>query len=348
MHSIRIIIHLLLVSISFSFLSGCEYSDHYEEQIKEKNLQISMLSDTIPYFTWVHLWVLPDLERLKELNLAIEKAQDRIWIEIYSWTEKSLLDEVIAAKWRGVDIRVILEGNVYGSPEINRSTYKKLKSAGITVKYADNGHFTFTHAKFWIIDSSYFISTGNFSHAAFTSNRELILSWQDSVIKNNLEKIFLSDSSYHLYTEKTIPGLVISPISMRSGIESLMASATQSINIYVQSFTDEHLLELLQKKVNAGISVTLCMADKWDDDGSDDLALRKLSGSGIFIKKIKKPYPHLKFINIDNTIWFIGSTNLTQNALDNNREIWLIFHPESILKEDLLKIPVSECPTSKK
>jgi hypothetical protein len=51
---------------------------------------------------------------------------------------------------------------------------KKLSNAGIKVVYADNHRYSFTHAKFWIIDDTYSISTGNWTASFFTKNREYI------------------------------------------------------------------------------------------------------------------------------------------------------------------------------
>ena len=255
---------------------------------------------------------------------------------------------MIAAKKRGVDVRVILEWNVYGSPEINRTFYERLLMEWVPVRYANNHFFTFTHAKFWIIDDSFYISTGNFSYSAFATNRELIIFWKNVSIVTDLSAIFTSDTADRFFRSQTTPWLLVSPISMRSGITTLLQSATSSIFLYVQSFTDKDLIELLRKKSEEGIRITVCIADKWENDDTDDEAIETLRWSRIFIKKVKKPYPHLKFINIDSNTWFIGSTNLTQNALDNNREIWLIFHPEITLRDAIWKIPVNECPITKK
>lgn len=51
---------------------------------------------------------------------AIDNAKSRIWIKIYSWTKMSnIYNTIKEAKNRWVDVRVILEWNVYNSPYIN-------------------------------------------------------------------------------------------------------------------------------------------------------------------------------------------------------------------------------------
>ncbi len=41
-------------------------------------------------------------------------------------------------------------------------------------------------------------------------------------------------------------------------------------------------------------------------------------------KMIRKPYLHAKVIIVDHTRVFIGSHNLTNNAIENNREMGII------------------------
>jgi phosphatidylserine/phosphatidylglycerophosphate/cardiolipin synthase-like enzyme len=50
--------------------------------------------------TGVDLLVLPDKKVKNQLIDAIKKAKKRIWIEIYIWTDKDILDAVIMAQSR--------------------------------------------------------------------------------------------------------------------------------------------------------------------------------------------------------------------------------------------------------
>jgi phosphatidylserine/phosphatidylglycerophosphate/cardiolipin synthase-like enzyme len=53
---------------------------------------ISMLSG--------ELFPLPDESVLTDIISDIDRAQDRIWLEIYTWTEKGTLDAILRAKKR--------------------------------------------------------------------------------------------------------------------------------------------------------------------------------------------------------------------------------------------------------
>ena len=50
-----------------------------------------------------------------------------------------------------------------------------------------------------------------------------------------------------------------------------------------------------------------------------------LTGYTFPIVRIEKPYIHIKSILVDGTDILIGSINLTENAIENNREVALIY-----------------------
>lgn len=141
---------------------------------------------------------MPSLSEKDRLVADFDSAQERLWVEIYTWTERDTLAAIIRAHERGVDTRVILEGNVYGTPRINDTAYETLKNAGIPVVFADNRKYNFTHAKYWILDDKYCISTGNLTYSAFQKNRDMILCDDEKGILPFLESVFLADEK-HFY-----------------------------------------------------------------------------------------------------------------------------------------------------
>ncbi len=98
--------------------------------------------------------------------------------------------------------------------------------------------------------------------------------------------------------------------------------------IYVQTLDDEHILSLLQKLSSEKKNIKICTAD------NDTNHLRMLGFPNISWKMIRKPYLHAKVIIIDHSQVFIGSHNLTTNAIENNREIGIIFdHRDDIVRQ---------------
>jgi phosphatidylserine/phosphatidylglycerophosphate/cardiolipin synthase-like enzyme len=171
------------------------------------------------------VFILPDSRVKNHLLNAFITAKERIWIEIYTWTDKDILQAIVDAKKRSLDVRVVLEGNVYGTPRVNAPVFALLKKEGIPVVYADNSRFTFTHAKFFLVDNTYYISTGNLTRSFFLTNREFLFS--DSLSDNLvfLENLFLADFAHReISPDVSLPDtLVLSPINSRSQLEFFLS-----------------------------------------------------------------------------------------------------------------------------
>jgi cardiolipin synthase A/B len=273
---------------------------------------------------------LPNDTTQKELISRINQAHNRIWIEIYTWTDAAkLTDPIIRAHARWVDVRVVLEGNVFGTPQINTSLTKKLKDAGIPAFYADNHRYTFTHAKFWIIDQTYSISTGNWTASFFNKNREYIYTDTDTTTLRFLEEIFSVDAEHMPFRDIAMipPHVVISPLDAREKIEGLISRTQESLIIYVQTLDDPHILGIIDQLIQEGKRVEICTADNESNQA------RQKEFSSWHWNMIKTPYLHAKVIIRDGKEVFVGSHNLTTNAIQNNREMGLIIHDRSDIRE---------------
>jgi phosphatidylserine/phosphatidylglycerophosphate/cardiolipin synthase-like enzyme len=159
-------LYILVFCICLSACSGdylAKHDDAISEVTYRQNIAAAYTGST--YLSGdiqsrdIDIWTFPDKKKLPDLVAKFDTAKTRIYIEVYTWTERDTVDAAIRAHARGVDVQVLLEGNVYGSPTINRDTTKKLTDAGIPVYYSDPGRFTFTHAKFFIFDDTYIVST---------------------------------------------------------------------------------------------------------------------------------------------------------------------------------------------
>ena len=101
------------------------------------------------------------------LNL-INSADDYIYLEMYVFTNEKLMDALVSAEERGVDVRIILEKEV----EINQQAYLVLKTNGVDTRWAST-NYRLTHSKLMVIDDrKVFIGSPNFSWSAFNANRE--------------------------------------------------------------------------------------------------------------------------------------------------------------------------------
>ena len=110
------------------------------------------------------------------------------------------------------------------------------------------------------------------------------------------------------------PNLVICNINCRGVIEQLLTSAKQSIIIQTQYITDDALRNILKtKKILPELKMLVA-----DTDDNNDLV--NYFGED-YARKFEKYYNHTKMILIDHKILLLGSMNLSQTSLDENREI---------------------------
>jgi hypothetical protein len=96
----KIIIHMRgLLFICFIFVFGSCSGEYFDHTRREFTPIISR-DDTHEDTTTGTLYALPDKQVLDKMVSAIDSAKDRVWIEIYTWTEDSTLEALIKAKRR--------------------------------------------------------------------------------------------------------------------------------------------------------------------------------------------------------------------------------------------------------
>ncbi|MCC7569943.1 hypothetical protein KO465_01190 [Candidatus Micrarchaeota archaeon] len=120
-----------------------------------------------------------------EIIYLIDSANEKIYVEMYVFSNEEIRDAIIRASDRGIDVRIILEKSIAQNTE----TYNNLKSNGVDVRWS--GGYSLNHAKLVIIDKLVILGSPNFSWSAFHKNREhAVLLKCDT---HPLEKEFLKD-----------------------------------------------------------------------------------------------------------------------------------------------------------
>jgi phosphatidylserine/phosphatidylglycerophosphate/cardiolipin synthase-like enzyme len=93
-----------------------------------------------------------------------------------------------------------------------------------------------------------------------------------------------------------------------------MLESSQTVSIYVQTVTDDSILDILSRRHTDKKNLFICTANNEDNR-------RKQEKYSFEWKFAKKPYLHAKVIIFDDAYILITSNNLTRNSLDNNREV---------------------------
>ena len=69
--------------------------------------------ESIEYLSGLTLRETPDVKLLDDITTKIDSAQKRVYVEVYIFTEKRIKKSLLNAKKRGVEVKVLLEKNVY-------------------------------------------------------------------------------------------------------------------------------------------------------------------------------------------------------------------------------------------
>jgi phosphatidylserine/phosphatidylglycerophosphate/cardiolipin synthase-like enzyme len=122
------------------------------------------------------------------LESEISTAKSTLDIAIYSLTKKDIVDAIIAAKKRGVSVRIITD-RIEAKSKAQETQLQLLKSVGIPIK--ENSHSGLMHMKVSIIDKAV-VTTGsyNYTQNASTENDEVLVVIHDPGIATNWEGEF--------------------------------------------------------------------------------------------------------------------------------------------------------------
>ncbi|MFH1453284.1 MAG: phospholipase D-like domain-containing protein [Armatimonadota bacterium] len=281
----------------------------------------------------------------------IKSAKTRIYIKVYIFTDVDgrITDELIKARDRGVDVKVMIEPDpFYWTEDHFNPSYavrRKLRDAGINYRTTNPyfGRNKTTHEKSLLVDNAGIILTGNLSKSSFTGkNLDMgVVVVNNPAITGQMAASFMTDWDRKLATQFYVDtGLTMSPFTSitdeqsfyaRDRIVGLIGSAKKSVHILIQGFEDEYVIEALIKKKKEGVDVFVILADPHKAQGNQATVM-VLKNNGIKVKALKTPWLHAKAVAVDaedydpdNNLSFVGSQNFTTHGLTMNREMGLVF-----------------------
>lgn len=257
----------------------------------------------------------------------LDAATRSIDLMIYLLSDRAIIDALVAAEGRGVELRVIIERDPFGGGGDPEGVAAQLLRAGAEVRYASD-RFTFTHAKALVVDDKVaLILNLNLARSAFEGNREFgVISTKPADV-SGLQSIFESDWEGGSTSDNSL--LVTSPGESRSEVVRMIDGAAISIDIYAEVIRDREVIDLLLAAERRGVPVRVVISA---DDAADSLGVAdRLIAGGVELRYANGLYIHAKLILVDGREAFVGSQNLTQTSLDENREIGIVVKEDDII-----------------
>lgn len=266
---------------------------------------------------------------------AIEGAQRSVWVEVYLLTDRNVINALEDATHRGVDVRVLLELNPYGSGSTNpHLTLQELQAAGVRAEGSDPAYH-YTHEKAIIVDgATLLVMTANLTKSglggsSYGADRDYGVVDTTAADVQQAAAIFTADWQRES-PSLSAPNLVVSPINSRARIEGFIGGARTTLLVEDEEMYDQQSEDALIAAAQRGVSVEVILPQPSGSTGPDADVARMLLG-GVRVRYITTVYMHAKMMIADGSRAFVGSENFSANSLDNNRELGLLIADTSVI-----------------
>lgn len=254
----------------------------------------------------------------------VNTATSSIEVTIYELKDTTLVNDLVAREKAGVNVRVIMDDQ---HQSYDQDAYNTLTAAGAGVVWS-NPSFTYTHQKtITVDDKESYISTGNFDTTYYSTSRDFGVFDTDANDVSAIVGVFNADYQHSSITPSDGDDLVWSPTDSQTQIVNLINSATTSLDLEQEEFSATAPINALVAAAQRGVKVRVVLEDP-SDYSSEVTKLENAGGQVVGYSDPNGFYIHAKTIIADygtsNARAFAGSENLSNNSLEDNRELGLI------------------------
>jgi phosphatidylserine/phosphatidylglycerophosphate/cardiolipin synthase-like enzyme len=281
------------------------------------------------------LIVLPD-DSAKPIIDAINGAQKSLRVKMFVFSHPALLAAVIAAKRRGVDVRIMLNPSRRSGKAENQRSRKMLKAAGVNV-IDSNPAFGMTHEKSMIVDgATAFVKSLNWETKNLTETRDYAIVTSHKHEVREIIECFEADWKRKDFDAGDGAHLIWCTGNGRERIAQSIDGARHSIFIQNERYQDSVIIERLVRAARRGVKVHV-MARPPHKLQKEKLTegvggLRILDDVGIKVHELKHLKLHAKMLLIDESRVIVGSINLAPGSFDSRRELAIEVTDDDVVK----------------
>jgi cardiolipin synthase A/B len=270
------------------------------------------------------LIVLPD-DTAQPILDALSAAKKSLQIRMFLFTDPDLTDAVIAAKHRGVDVRVMLNPARRGGESENDETKDKLARAHIEVKDS-NPAFQLTHQKSMVVDNEIgFVESFNWETRDLTVTRDYAVVTTQKAEVAEMNACFKADWERKTFNPGQHSQLIWCPNNGRERIANFIDSAKHSLWLQNERYQDTVIIERLVRAVERGVRLHILARPphtlKKDKLVEGVGGLRIMHDVGAKVHTLKGLKLHAKMILADDERAIVGSINLSPGSFDGRREL---------------------------
>ena len=281
------------------------------------------------------LIVLPD-DSARPIHAAIESATRTLRIKMFVFSDPALLKAVIAAKRRGVHVRVMLNPARRSGETDNEATSKALLRAGIEVK-EPNPAFALTHEKSMVVDeATAFVKSLNWTTMNLTKTRDYAVVTRRTADVAEIVECFEADWHRRAFDPRKGGHMIWCPGPGRDRICRFIDEARHHLLVQNERFQDMVIIECLVRAALRGVKVhvmvrpphTLKKGKLVEGVGG----LRIMDDVGIKIHTLKHLRLHGKMLLADGVAAIVGSINFAAGSLDGRRELAIEVRDDNVVE----------------
>jgi cardiolipin synthase len=270
------------------------------------------------------LIVFPD-DTAKAIIEPIAAAKHALNIRMFLFTDPTLLEAVIAAKHRGVNVRVMLNPARRDGQSDNEKASKMLLAAGIAVRDS-SPEFALTHQKSMVIDDTIgFIESLNWETRDLTETRDYAVVTTDELEVAEMVKCFDADWTHKSFQPHRDSRLIWCPNDGRERIAAFIDGAKETLWLQNERYQDTVIIERLVRAANRGVKVHIMArpAHKLKEKKLVEAVggLRIMHDVGAKVHTLRHLKLHGKMLLADDARAIVGSINLTPGSFDARREL---------------------------
>jgi cardiolipin synthase A/B len=281
------------------------------------------------------LIVLPD-DSAKPILAAIDGANKSLRVKMFIFSDPSLLKAVIAARQRGVKVRIMLNPARRDGESENAESRKKLEAGGVEV-IDSNPKYDVTHEKSMVVDdTTAFVKSLNWETKNLTETRDYAIVTSNAHEVVEIIECFEADWNRKNFSGDEHSHLIWCCGNGRERIAQFIDEAKDSIFLQNERYQDAVIIERLVRAARRGVKIHV-MARPPHKLKKEKLVeavggMRMMEDVGVKIHKLKHLKLHAKMLLSDNVRAIVGSINLAPGSFDTRRELAIEVRDDDVIE----------------
>lgn len=130
-----------------------------------------------------------DTQANQQIIDQIQQADKFVYFAIYTFTRSDIKDALLAAKYRGLEVKGVLDKQQSQKIDQQKAIIKELQTAKIPIAFQT--HSAIMHMKMVVTDKSYASGSYNWTASATDSNDEVLEVGTEESIRKQYQKVIL-------------------------------------------------------------------------------------------------------------------------------------------------------------